>query len=151
MFDKPKTSLSPASRWLWVPVLAVFIACATALGYAYLGARTIELYLHGAQTAGEVTGDPAVPTKAQYQFEVAGKKYTGAILGATKGMAEWESKHPPGSPIQVFYLPRNPEISSLGDPAQALRDFCGLVTVMALAGVVMIWQGRRILGLKGKT
>ncbi len=121
---------------------ALALACGLILAVV-LGGRDWPRYRRlqerGVGTDGWVTGkDLLGRRKVSYSFEAGGRLYSGAGIPGhgNPGFAELSV----GDRVIVFYLPKDPEISSLGDPKELLRDQNRAMALALLAFLpVLAW------------
>lgn len=86
----------------------LFVVCLSVL--TFWGAGTFRLTREHAQTRGVILGDsPYQHARVLYRFEAGGRTYT-----ADRSYAGYP--HPPGTPVTVFYVPADPNITLLDDP-----------------------------------
>jgi len=83
--------------------------------------RLYPLMRRGVETSATITAfEPNNHRTVHYSFNVSGKVYSGSqeggVDGEATGVSTISSKHP------VFYLPDDPNISCIGDPAPMLKN-----------------------------
>lgn len=75
------------------------------------------------------------PTKLSYRFEVAGKTYEGATEDVFIGPRY------PGNPVNVYYAPQNPELSTVTPPSLSIQEESfGILFAAASATFFLLWR-----------
>jgi hypothetical protein len=100
---------------------------------------------HGAGVDGRVTGKGLVGgRKVHYSFLVGGRLYSGTGR-AGYGNPEYDQLSEDDEVI-VFYLPKNPDVSCLGDPKEHIRDQNRVMSLALLVftPVLLLALGREL-------
>jgi hypothetical protein len=83
--------------------------------------RLYSLVRNGLETTGTITDfEPNNHRTVDYSFDVKGKTYSGSQQGGVEG--EETSVSSISSRRAVFYLPDDPNVSCIGDPAPMLKN-----------------------------